>query len=51
MIYLQELHITPPKPDIYRTEHYLRHVADALHALGLMNFRGQYGYRKKHGRS
>ena len=50
-IYLQGLHVTPPKPDIYRAEHYLRRAADrghldALHALGLMNFRGQYGYRK-----
>ncbi len=50
-IYLQGVHITPPKPDVYRAEHYLKRAADrghldALHALGLMNFRGQYGYRK-----
>ena len=50
-IYLQGLHSTPPQPDIYRAEHYFSNAAysghlDALHALGLMNFRGQYGYRQ-----
>lgn len=51
VMYLQGLHCNPPHPDVYRAEHYLLSSAnngnlDALHALGLMNFRGQYGYRK-----
>ncbi len=51
IIYLHGLHTTPPQPDVYRAEHYLMRAADvghldALHTLGLMNFRGQYGYQK-----
>jgi len=51
IIYLQGIHNTPPQPDVYRAEHYLKRAADgghldALHAIGLLNFRGQYGYRK-----
>lgn len=50
-IYLQGLHCNPPKPDVYRAEHYFSNAAynghlDAIHALGLLNFRGQYGYRQ-----
>lgn len=50
-IYLQGLHCKPPKPDVYRAEHYFSMAAhnghlDAMHAWGLLYFRGQYGYRQ-----
>lgn len=50
-IYLRGVHENPPRPDVYRAEHYFRKAAennnlDAIHALGLMNFRGQYGFPK-----
>lgn len=50
-LYLEGLHNSPPRPDVYRAEYHLANAAyhghlDALHALGLLNFRGQYGYRQ-----
>lgn len=56
MLYLRGVHNNPPKPDVYRAEHYLTSAAemghvDALHALGLLNFRGQYGYRQNTNRA
>lgn len=50
-LYLEGLHNSPPRPDVYRAEHYLTNAAyhghlDAIHALGLLNFRGQHGYRQ-----
>jgi TPR repeat protein len=51
MIFLQGLHTTPPCPDVYRAEHYLADAAysghtEAMHQLGLLNFRGQFGYKQ-----
>ena len=53
MAYLNGVHSKPPQPDVFRAEHYLSSAADnghvdAMHALGMLNFRGQYGYRKNH---
>lgn len=50
-LYLRGLHCTPPKPDPYRAEHHFVIAAeagmtDAFHKLGILNFRGPYGYRQ-----
>lgn len=50
-IYLYGLHCNPPCPDVFRAEHYFISASnsghlDATHALGLMHFRGQFGFRQ-----
>lgn len=50
-LYLRGVHCTPPCPDPYRAEHHFINAADtgltdAIHRLGLINFRGSYGYRQ-----
>lgn len=50
-LYFRGVHCTPPRPDPYRAEHHFINAADAgltdaIHRLGLINFRGAYGYRQ-----
>lgn len=50
-LYLYGLHCDPPRPDPYRAEHHFSvaveaGMAEAIHKLGLLNFRGAYGYRQ-----
>ncbi len=51
ILYQRGLHRNPPMPDIYRAEHHFQKAAesnhlDAIHALGLLNFRAVNGYKK-----
>lgn len=51
LLYQRGLHCSPPMPDVYRAEHHFQNAAscnhlDAIHALGLLNFRATNGYKK-----
>lgn len=51
LLYQRGVHCEPPKPDMYRAIEHLRNAAElghveALHALGLIYFRGTNGYRQ-----
>lgn len=51
ILYQRGVHCDPPKPDMYRAIAHLRNAAetghtDALHALGLIYFRGSNGVRQ-----
>lgn len=51
LLYQRGLHCKPPKPDIFKAEHYYRAAAsqnhlDSIYALGLLNFRAPNGYEK-----
>lgn len=51
ILYLRGVHTNPPKSDVFRAQYHLQNAArfnhlDAIHALGMLNFRGSYGYKQ-----